>query len=210
MTVHEFFPVRRFKINTVLDELSKLPALPKMLDNFRLWLKERVEDHDQLFTLAEARSFVATMRGDGCVCPCCDQHAKTYKRAISTEMAKILVDLVLVFHDTNDWVPARQLEARGGDYAKLTHWQLIEFEQPKLGSSRSAGGMRPTKRGMLFALGRLKVPSHVLLYNNEVVGFDGEPIEIGEVQGFNYAEVRGPLSRVAVPESPKVETSEEF
>jgi hypothetical protein len=200
MTIHEFFPIRRFNIETVLDNLNKMADLPPMVEKFRQWVAERVKAQDRLVTLAEGREFVVQQRGDGCVCPCCDQHAKTYRRAITTEMAEILVNLVLAYHESNNWVPARQLEARGGDYAKLTHWGLIEFEQPKLGSSRSAGGMRPTKRGLLFALDRLKVPSHVLLYNNEVVGFDGEQIGIGEVHGFNYAEVRGPLSRVLAPE----------
>jgi len=204
-----FSPIRTFNVIALREELKDPAQLlatitgaaatvghkPHLL-KFLAWVCDRFDTvGDNFTTLQEAREYLKKTRGAGAECPCCGQYVKLYKRALTNEMAACLVDIVMKFFHSRDWVLAHELDTHGGDYAKLVYWDLIQFENPKAGSARSAGGMRPTELGIKFALGRAKVTSHVLLYNNKMLGFDGDPIEIGDVPNFNYTEIRATVEK---------------
>ena len=201
--IDQFVPVRDWSIEKLHEELQASAPMLAMgasphLQRFLIWVSKNIGNGDQLVTLKEAKDFLRVSRGSGADCPCCQQFVKVYKRPLTREMADVLVEIVILYTERRTWIPVKDLTTRGGDYAKLLWWELIEFENPKVGSARSAGGMKPTHRGLLFALKRLKVPSHVLLYNNRLLGFDGSPIDISEVPKFNYSEIR---ARVAGAEN---------
>jgi hypothetical protein len=57
--------------------------------------------------------------------------------------------------------------ARGGDFAKLVYWKLIDADPEE-----RPGFYRVTQAGEEFAECRSAVASAVYLYNGEVVGWD--------------------------------------
>ena len=195
MTKHyqEFTP---FVPNLVLDGLRQaFKHLPKnrwpfVLVEFGKWLKDRVDEGDPLTTLHQAKTFVREHAGDGVRCPCCTQNAKIYKRPLTSEMADFLVRLVMRYLEVQDWIPASEIPTRGGDYGKLAHWGLIEFEDGPPGTGRRAAGkVRPTKTGAAFALDRQSIQSHVVLFANRRLQLDGAQIGIRDVPNFDYSEV---------------------
>ncbi len=91
---------------------------------------------------------------------------------------------------TRPRIPASEIPTRGGDYGKLAHWGLIEFEDGPPGTGRRAAGkVRPTKTGAAFALDRQSIQSHVVLFANRRLQLDGAQIGIRDVPNFDYSEV---------------------
>ncbi len=195
MTTH-YHEITSFAPDMVLLALREtLKSIPKQqrsseLLEFGKWLKERIEDGDPLTTLKQARTFVREHAGDGVRCPCCTQNAKIYRRPLTSEMADFLVRLVMRFMEVHDWISAADIPTRGGDYAKLVHWGLIEFEDGAPGTGRRAAGkIRPTKTGAEFALDRQSIRSHVVLFANRRLRLEGEPVGIRDIPHFDYSEV---------------------
>ncbi len=92
---------------------------------------------------------------------------------------------------------------RGGDYAKLVHWNLIEQKPKDRGDTtrRDSGLWRPTFKGLDFAHQRCVVPSHVYLYDNILQKSEDTQINIVDALGkhFDYRELmRSPVT-VQVP-----------
>ncbi len=148
-------------------------------------------------TLAEAKAEVRAGARDGTTCPCCGQFVKVYKRPLYAGMAAGLVLLCRDYVRGNqDWihVPSAKwrVEAgRGGDFAKLRYWGLIEERPNDDEAKRTSGFWRPTDRGLEFANGRGMVQKYALVFQGECVGFDGHKINIGAALAgkFNYTEL---------------------
>ncbi len=149
-----------------------------------------------------AAQYVRDNLDAGVRCPCCTQYAKRYRRPLNRHMVYALALLNREQRrDASKWIHvptflhavAREgVTVRGGDYAKLVHWGLL-VAKPEIrgdGSPR-AGYFKVTDKGRAFAEGRLKVPSHVLLFNEQFVGFSGKQISIGEAarNHFNFKEL---------------------
>ena len=87
-------------------------------------------------------------------------------------MVRWLVWLQEQYDASQDWVDVKARDTRGGDYAKLSHWGLAQRrELTSPDATRTSGLWRPTARGTAFVRGELGVPSHVYLYNGNVLGF---------------------------------------
>lgn len=145
-------------------------------------------------TLLDARRYVQNKREEGVFCPCCGQYAKTYRRKLNSEMALWLIWLVKQFKlKPDDWVDVKTAPLRGGDYGKLIHWGLAAQCLNTDKTKRTSGLWKPTEKGIHFSQRRVRVPSHVYLYNNEVLGFRDTLIDIEEALGerFDYAELMG-------------------
>lgn len=143
-----------------------------------------------MHTLEQAQEYVKKQRGRGVKCPCCQQNCKVYRRPITKEMASCLFLAISIYMREQTWIEGRRFKKRGGDYAKLAYWGLIEFLEAKEGSVRQSGPVRPTRRGVLFAQGKIRLPSHALIYNKTCIGFDREnDVGIRDVRGFDYDEV---------------------
>jgi hypothetical protein len=146
----------------------------------------------------------------GAACPCCNQFVKLYKRPMNKSMAYAL--LLMECYFSGDVVgeylhvptylsemvadnPQRAAVIRGGDWAKLKLWGLIE-EKPDIrkdGSPR-VGYWKLTQLGRDFARRRVKVPRHVFIYNGEPLQRTVEEmITIDDALGteFNYDEIMG-------------------
>lgn len=128
---------------------------------------------------------------DGCRCPVCDQFAKTYKRKLNSGMALGL--LVLYRESGFEYAHVERLikpiltapPSIRGDFAKLRYWGLVE-KHPE-----QAGHWRVTGKGRAFVRCEISVPKHVLIYNDECLGFGDEETTIRGALGdrFDYAEL---------------------
>ncbi|MCP4899929.1 MAG: hypothetical protein GY906_23420 [bacterium] len=147
-------------------------------------------------TLQEARNHVMNERGEGIICPCCDQLAKVYRRAITCTSARILIAMVkghLVeprwIHVSELWM--QKLGSGSGDVAKLAYWDLVKAKpHDETDTTKTASGWwKPTPYGISFAFGRIQVRKHVLIYNAERLGREGDLVGIREALGkkFDYA-----------------------
>jgi hypothetical protein len=94
--------------------------------------------------------------------------------------------------------------ARGGDFAKLVHWGLLEAKGGERadGSSR-IGYYRLTPEGVEFVENRRRVPTHLYFYNSEVLGQETKTISMPEALGehFDYEELMA--ARGKPPKPPK-------
>lgn len=143
--------------------------------------------------LREASQHVFDRLKEGVQCPCCDQFCKLYKRKLNSQMAMWLMWLVVEYENDVGWVDIRRSPVRGGDYAKLVHWGLIEQMPKPVGDTtrRTSGHWRPTAKGIAFVHLRVTVPEKVHLYANNVVGFSEKHCDIRDALGkkFNYYEL---------------------
>ena len=145
-------------------------------------------------SLLHARTLLqaAALEPQGVVCPCCDQIAKVYPRAINATMAAVLLILADDYRehgglcvDVSEVLRNRNVAQRsGGDWARLKYWGLIE-RQP--GRAR----WRITDLGLEFAAGTLTVERELLVYDDEVVGTsDPTPVCIHDcIGGFDVGDL---------------------
>lgn len=156
-------------------------------------------------SLSEARAYVQRRRDDGVRCPCCEQFAKVYRRHINDAMARALIEMFKVLGTSEEFMHmtsfaganAEQLRLwRGGDYAKLRYWGLIEekpLDHAESADKRSSGFWRMTPRGVNFVLRRITVPKYVYLYDGLEVKVDGPNPDVDILdclkKKFNYADL---------------------
>ncbi len=133
--------------------------------------------------------------GRGTQCPCCDKLVKVYRRKLHAEMSKFLILLVNKYRLYPRWYGMRDLypgnNKAASDGSFLLHWELIERSQKVNTAQAPVGHYRPTTKGMQFVYDLTRVPSHVHLLNNKVVGWSDKSINIIESLGkqFNYHEL---------------------
>lgn len=150
-------------------------------------------------TLAGARRRLVGSLDDGSYCPCCGQWAKRYRRALNATMVRSLIWLVGenqrdVAHGGDGWVDVPAVGPRWmtttNQHATLRWWDLAERLPSKTRARKHSGIWRPTTLGWHFAHGETMVPSHVLHYNNEVVGRSETWVSIRQALGvqFDYEE----------------------
>lgn len=150
-------------------------------------------------TLAQAQQVLKDHAVEGAVCPCCRQLVKLYTREITSSMAYVLILLHRHFEKAPDYIHVPNYLSdmtklgsmiRGGDFAKLRYWGLLE-EMPdakRKDGSKRAGFYRMPEKGHQFAKGEIKVPKTVFLYNDTFLGFGPGDTSIHECLGkdFNY------------------------
>jgi hypothetical protein len=156
-------------------------------------------------TLNSAREWVRQNIDDGVRCPCCDQFAKVYRRTMTSAMARALIEMWKIYKDAGDireWihVPSslgpRFSAARGGDFAKMRYWGLVEEAtgnvlSPTETDSPHAGYWRITDTGIAFVEGRVTVPKHIFLYDGELIKLSVEPLGVDEAlkERFSYTDL---------------------
>ncbi len=180
-------------------------------------------------TLAEAKDWLRLRGRKGAYCPCCNQYAKVYKRVLGSQMARWLIWLVRTWEQgqlsekngnalarrygekatpplrTWAWIDVKQSPVRGGDYAKLLHWGLVEHKANTGDATKKDSGLwRPTHAGIAFVHRRSLMRSHVILYDNKLLNWSDDSItDITIVQAlgnkFDYQELMSAPIRVEVP-----------
>lgn len=145
-------------------------------------------------TLEEAKEALraALMHGEAVECPVCTQLAKIYKRQINAGSARALIVAYRTYGKEYGHVPSLEHIARiGGEWAGLARWSLVEELQEKREDGGRAGWWRVTDLGERFVLDTLRVPKYVRIYDNRVLGHEGELVGIRDALGhtFDYTEL---------------------
>lgn len=146
-------------------------------------------------SLPEAREYIKkeAYGKKGTRCPCCEKYVKSYKRKFTHDMARFMVLLVWTFERTGNWVDITTFNFRGGDYAKVVFWDLVEHKPNIDDPEKKESGMwRPTALGIKFAHKLESIPRNVHLnWKGEFEGTSGLPIFIDKAlqNKFNYTEL---------------------
>ena len=146
-------------------------------------------------TISEAKASMRPLLRTGVVCPVCNQFVKQYSRSITSSMAYGLVLLnyraetkgvTNYEHIENLFKVINDLPSSvRGDIPKLRFWGLIEPRMDdKVDGNPNSGYYRITQQGKDFVNGKIKVLSHVLIYNNKMYGFPPEAKEISIEQAI--------------------------
>jgi hypothetical protein len=144
-------------------------------------------------TLQDARRRLLKRLDEGTICPCCGQTAKRYRRKLTSQMARVLVELHFATRKEG-LVHKRDLESHdgSGDLGKLAHWGLVHSpEGTNAGGSNRSGYWQTTEKGDRFVRDEIKVPRYVHLYNGRRLGFSKEMTDIRTAIGdhFDYEEL---------------------
>ena len=145
-------------------------------------------------TLGQAKDWLRARVEKGDRCPCCKQRAQIYKRSLYNAMALNLIRIYKLH--TREFLHVKEIIDRsgsyffrGGDWHKMLHWGLLE--KPIAEEKKRNGYWRITKDGILFVEKKIRVMSHIRLYDDRFLGFAGEPVYIDECldKEFDYDEL---------------------
>lgn len=148
--------------------------------------------------LQRTEFFKSLRKGDKGLCPCCRRHAQIYRRRLHYTVARQLI----ILYKKNGYamhVNGAELIIPGqhgvGDFTKAKYWGLIERRELTDGEvedgRKSSGWWRLTDKGMSFVLGQATIKEIALVFDDEVLDFEGADIAIKQAFGqhFNYAEL---------------------
>lgn len=148
--------------------------------------------------LSDAIEFIEKNKSNGCICPCCNQIIKVYKRALNSVMSRCLIRLYVIDKNNNKYHHVKKIvsgisDTGTNDFSKLKYYGFIE-EQPKDSSNtktRTSGFWRITEKGRLFVENKTSAESHIYLCNASLLGFSETKTSIIESLGkkFNYNEL---------------------
>lgn len=149
---------------------------------------------DLFDTLLQAKANLEANLDKGGACPCCGQHAQRYRRKLNSGMARALVEIWLRQKNTRRWVRVEVLVAAlrvSPELGKLRWWGLVETKENDDAKKRTSGSWRLTEKGQAFLRDLVKVPSHAVVFNNQLERLEGKEIGIREALGskFDYAEL---------------------
>ena len=138
--------------------------------------------------LGEVMDWLAANVEEGVQCPCCEQHAKVYKRKLNSGMARSLVWLV-INTSPGEWIEishAPNFIHKNREHSKLAHWGILEQQACDDTKKKDSGIWRVTDFGRDFAHERATTFSHVYLYNNHVLGFTTERVTVVDALGKDF------------------------
>ena len=143
-------------------------------------------------TIEDARAYLAKNAMEGARCPCCNQMVKLYRRPLTRNMAKVLLEFYRGARHGDGWLHIRRDVFRGhaadGEHAKLRYWGLLEERQER------SGYWRITERGKQFVEGQILMPRVALVLNGQVLALDrSKQVSFYDVLGkhFDFKEVWG-------------------
>lgn len=127
------------------------------------------------WTLIHARDHLERRVREGAHCPCCGQRAQVYRRVLNAGMARALVlmwketkrQMSLGVPRADALVDIKRIDVRGGDYAKLAYWRLIESIDDE--EKMHQGWWKVTLAGEDFVERHTMVPAAVYVYDGRVL-----------------------------------------
>lgn len=136
-----------------------------------------VDPHET--TVQQAREIVRSRRDDGIHCPCCDRYVKVYRRSITRSQVLFLAHLYRLARQEANLagvapevirVDARDIKGqhmRGGDYAKLTLWGLVDSP------ADTPGLWRINPKGVAWLYGDVSVDRYAHVVDGELLRYSG-------------------------------------
>jgi hypothetical protein len=130
-----------------------------------------------LVTISEARLYLHDNRHTGSRCPCCSHYDQVYRRKITRAQVHFLRDLFLRSRQLHGiaghFVDIRHIDGvRGGDYAKLALWDLVEA------SPTDVGLWRITPLGLTFLRGQARIPKYAYVYRGALDRYGSDMIDV--------------------------------
>jgi hypothetical protein len=109
--------------------------------------------------------------------------SRTYRRPITSSMARWLIALVRRYEKEPRWYSVSEpwslaIGSGTGDTAKLLYWGLIKSAQNDNPKKRTSGLWQPTREGFAFAYEALRVKSHALIRDGELIELVGHEVNI--------------------------------
>lgn len=144
------------------------------------------------------QAFIDSIRQSGKSkrCPCCNRLVKVYPRKLNSNMARFLILLVREYKKYPRYYKTRELYPKDNkacsDGSYLVHWGLVDKADRSNQAMAPAGTYRPTEKGLRFAHGLERVPSHAhVIPPNTLVGWSDKTTDIKQALGkkFNYDEL---------------------
>lgn len=154
---------------------------------------------EEKYTLDEATAILKqqckSKMVEGSDCPVCSQRVQLYNlkiNGIATSDLTRLYKMVGGFAGRYEHV-AKFSQDRGGAFAKLAHWGLIESKTNDDTAKRMSGLWCLTQLGKDFVERRARVPQRVYLYNKECKGASKNTVDVIQALGtkFDYSELMG-------------------
>ncbi len=147
-------------------------------------------------TLDQAKEWLRSqVKAGGARCPCCDQWAKISKRKLNSSMVRQFLWLAEMYRREGRWIHCNdegpKTVFKNFQLGTVAHWGLIEQKPNDLPAKKTSGLWRPTGKGLLFAERKVKVPTHVWIYDRKALRFTDELTDIAGAYGrhFHYAEL---------------------
>ena len=144
-------------------------------------------------TLEEAQQFLRDNWDEGATCPCCKQFVKMYKHKINGIATSDLIRLYRLSKGNvgQPFHVSKFSQDRGGAFAKLAHWGLVETEVNDNTKKRTSGMWSLTYKGLEFVKGDITVPEKIALYNKKAYGSSEKQVDIRTALGtkFDYEEL---------------------
>lgn len=129
--------------------------------------------------LQDAQRLVHDGMKQGIECPCCRQFCKIYARKFNSNMAMFLCSLVREYYAAGAKpVHYSKCKFRGRDYPYIAGWELAGTSTANSGQKRTSGFWYPSQKGVDFVKGQITIPSHALYFNQQLVGFSDDQINI--------------------------------
>lgn len=145
--------------------------------------------------LVEARMdmHVELETGKDTRCPCCNSYLKVYKRSIYSKPARELISLYRK-GGADKYVHMSEFMGKGtggGDLAKARFFGLIHQAANTNRHKKTNGYWILTQKGVDFVRGEAVIDKYALVYQNNVLGFAGQKVDIKECLGkeFSYHEL---------------------
>lgn len=145
-----------------------------------VFIKTGESDEFSFGTIEAAQDFLIANFEEGAHCPCCGRLVKLYRHAITRGMAHILILIYGYFQreDAKEWLDvAPYLNAmgnaeRGGNFAKLEAWGLLErCEGERDDGSSRIGKWRITPHGKAFVERKIRIPRRRCFYDQMHLAF---------------------------------------
>ncbi len=137
-----------------------------------------------MLSVDEARTHINKKIAEGVTihCPVCDSLLKRYRRYLDhskVRTLKILYDYTEK-NPTIEWVHIPNVltelkvkSSRGGDFAKLRFWGLVEpHSGSRLDGSKRTGLYKITELGKAFVREETKVPAYIYMYQSRLYDVD--------------------------------------
>jgi len=174
-------------------------------------MKKQEKNHEQIplheyVSLHQLKEDHKELIKEGYHCPVCERYCKIYRKTITSTMAYVLI--LLYGYDLKNpekYVHVEDYIKRKGVYAaihrnyeQVKYWALIEkLEGEKEDGNPNMGYWRITPEGISFVLNVITKPKYVFTYNDEIIRFSEEQINIKKAlrNKFVYEDV---LARVEI------------
>ncbi len=154
-------------------------------------MSEKESSHE-LLDVARYRFFEDINGSDGTICPCCDRFGKVYVRKFNAGMARTLIWLYRHRGYTHLPTTAPRSVLSDNQVGKLQFWGMAEAkpndDDP---AKRASGWWRISSVGVAFIEGGITANSHVIEYNQNVMGWRDDQVTMSDVLGrpFHYQEL---------------------